>query len=137
MGLFHLLLIRYNHVAFNWSYAEPVLAPFGSCSSECYQGRKFIFHPDVPVYRDLRNDVTSQRLYSPVFFDSYKFQLDLQPVLGPCISLPWQPFIYSVHTGMPLILSNLNLKKNECVGVYAGVEPANYSLYIGLSLPFD
>nr|DAH44817.1 MAG TPA: hypothetical protein [Caudoviricetes sp.] len=34
MGLFHLLPIRYNHVTFNWSYAEPVLAPFGSCSSK-------------------------------------------------------------------------------------------------------
>nr|DAL32714.1 MAG TPA_asm: hypothetical protein [Bacteriophage sp.] len=30
-----------------------------------------MFHPDIPVYRDLRNDVTSQRLYSPVFFDSF------------------------------------------------------------------
>ena len=48
---------------------------------------------------------TSQRLYSPVFFDSYNF-------------------INSKH-------------KNKMKGVYAGVEPANYSLCIGLSLPFD
>nr|DAE31721.1 MAG TPA: hypothetical protein [virus sp. ctBM815] len=27
--------------------------------------------------------------------------------MGPCVSLPWKPFIYSVHTGMPLILLNL------------------------------
>nr|UWI22755.1 MAG: hypothetical protein [Bacteriophage sp.] len=29
------------------------------------------------------------------------------------------------------------MKKNKYVGVYAGVEPANYSLCIGSSLPFD
>nr|DAT57660.1 MAG TPA: hypothetical protein [Caudoviricetes sp.] len=42
----HLHPIRYKHVTFSWSYAEPVL--------------------------------------------------------GPCVSLQWKPFIYSVHTGMPL-----------------------------------
>lgn len=44
-----------KHVTFSWSYAEPVLAPFGSCGSKGCQGRKLFFHPDVPVYRDFRN----------------------------------------------------------------------------------
>ena len=92
-------------------------------------GQKVSISPGCPsLQRFQKRRNLSAIVYSPVFFDSYKFQLDLQPVfvlisafylqctissatyvlagripvLGPCVSLPWKPFIYSVHTGMPL-----------------------------------
>lgn len=114
MGYYHLHHIRDKHVTFSWSYAEPVLAPFGSCSSKGCQGRKAFLSPGCPsLQRFEKRRNLSAIIFSPVFFDSYKFQLDLQPVLCPCVSLPWQPFIYSVHTGYATHIINLIISETN------------------------
>ena len=100
-------------------------------------GQKAFLHPDIPVYRDFRNDVTSQRLC-------------IRPFSLTLISFSWTYNQYWVHVsayhGSLLFIVYThgchfiklkNLKMNNMSGVYAGVEPANHSLYIGSSLPFD
>ena len=162
-----------KRISFNWSYTEPVLAPFGPCASKDCQGGK-LFSPGFPLlqrFQKRRN--LSAIVYSPVFFDTYKFQLDLQPVNDlhdqycagakkvyghkaltyfcsfcvvevVCARVGFLRTFYlqCTHRSDATLLNyNFNklmsMKIFQKAGVYAGVEPANYSLYIGTSLPFD